>query len=132
VAFRVAKLLERIEEGAAGLYEALRASLPTCIVQLDSSTLEISVSLPSGKMVTLHNRGVDALNSWLVYEIGTKSSTVFLHTPANFWNRSSQPRDWCWTLWRGKFAENRNLGQFQNYPNKLEESLLLEAFAPWS
>lgn len=129
VAFRVENLICRLEQGAIELEAILQQELPMCSIKLDTASLTIDISFPSGKAVQLHNRGVDWGN-WPVFKADSspKDAAVFLRIERPGWHKKDYPGKEGWYLWRGDFQENRNLGHMQNHWNIPKEKLLLETF----
>ena len=130
VAFNIRKLIQRLEEGAAELRTMLQEALPNCSIKLDDESLIIEIIFTTGKKVQLHNKGIDLLNFWPIYEAdsSSKGAALFLRTPQPSWEATPPPKKDAWYLWRGDFVENRNLNRFQSYWNMLGNGLLLEAF----
>ncbi len=121
VAFAIAALVKHIEEGAVELRDVLEQALPDSAVVLSDESLAIEIKFPSGRSVQLQNRGVDMLNRWPIFaaDHATRHEALFV--------RVRNAKGYKWTLWRGDFIENRNLGHFQSYGNAIERPLLLEA-----
>lgn len=130
VATRVNALLDRLVAGASELRSILQSELQNCSVHLDPDRLEIGIEFPTGKVIRLHHGGVDMMNFWQVFKTDTNSQggAVFLRGRP-FHQPSAGSERLRWYLWRGDFAENRNLRRLQNYTNPVEKNLLLEVFS---
>lgn len=132
VADRVRHVVSLIEEAATELHKGLADALPECDVGFDEDTLDISVQFPSGKKALVKHAGLDnaGLKPLFLVDAGTRNEAVFLYTHVSLHDRvsdSDEPLTKRWYLWRGDFAESRNLRRFQGYENALTQSLLMEA-----
>lgn len=128
-ASKVNALIAWLIEGAGKLQAVLQGELPDCSIRLDEDCLAIDVYFPSGKIVRLHNSGVDLMNFWQVYktEAPYQGAALFLRVGSSP-QQSANTRRPQWYLWRGDFVESRNLSRLQNYQNPVKQALLHEVF----
>ena len=124
----VEELVRRQREVAGKLVEILQRELEASRVDIDSKSLNISISFPSGHNAMARNDGLDTMNGWPMFSVGPdhRPLAVFVFSPVPRHLQNLHGVGSAWFLWRGKFAKR---GVVQNDWNAPTKDLLQQALS---